>query len=66
LDSFRPAHAQGEADYDLYDSIVLDYSLKLGEVGALVFALESFDALGGDAKGVGNGHANAPGANVEA
>jgi hypothetical protein len=66
LDSFRPAHAQGQADDDLYHSIVLDYALKLGQVGALVLALQGFDALGGDSEGVGDGHAYAADANVEA
>src|SRR5271165_2423466 len=66
LGSFRAAHAQRESDHDLPYIVVTNHALEVGEVVALVPALESFKTLGGDAEEIGDGDADAAGADVEA
>src|SRR5947208_16494774 len=66
LRAFGAAHAEREADDDLFDFMFADYLLEGVEVVAFVLAMESFEALGGDAEGVGDGDADAAGADVEA
>src|SRR5579864_3655441 len=44
----------------------MNHALEVGEVVALVLALESFKTLGGDAEQVGDGEADAAGADIEA
>jgi len=66
LGTFGSTHAQGQADHDFLDLVLANHLSELVEVVALIAALEGFEALGGDAEGVGDGDADAAGANVEA
>jgi hypothetical protein len=64
--AFGSAHAEGVADDDFaYGELVDNFGEGL-KIGAFVAAVEGFDALRGDAEGVGDGKADAPGADVEA
>lgn len=66
LDTFGSAHAQRVADDHLDDLVLADYIFQLGEIQALVLAMQGFDSLGGDAEQIGDGQANPLGAYIEA
>ena len=60
------AHAKRKTDDNFLDVIFADDAVEMGEVVALVFAVERVETLRGDAEGVGDGDADAASADVEA
>src|SRR6266853_6360183 len=59
LRSFLAAETQGIAEDDFPDVIVANHAREKGEIGALVFPLQCSDALGGDAKRIGDRQSHA-------
>lgn len=66
LSALGPRKAQGESDDDLRNVVVTNHARKLLQVGTLVAPLQRMDALSGDPKQIGDGHADTALAYVEA
>ena len=59
------AEAEGETDDDFADLVFFEELFEEREVGALVFAEQSRQALGGYTERIGDGEADAAGAEIE-
>jgi predicted PurR-regulated permease PerM len=66
LSSLGAAHAQRQTYHDFYDRIVGDNLSQALEIQAFILAMDGFEALGRDAKGIGNGNANALRSDIQA
>lgn len=66
LNAFGTTHAERESNDDFFDVIFADDAVEELEIVFLVFAVEGFESLGGDAERIGDGDADAAGADVEA
>jgi len=66
LRAFGSAHAEGQADDDFFDLVVADELSEIFQIGAFVLAVKGFQALRCYSQGIGDGDADAAGANVEA
>src|ERR1043166_3159685 len=65
LRALLPAHAEWVAEHDFPDLILADGPLQPAKVGALVFALQRLQPLGGNAQRIRNSQAHAPAAVVD-
>ena len=54
LNADLAAEPQRIADHELHYLILADYAVQLCEVGALVFALDSIEALRGNSQSIGD------------
>lgn len=66
LNPFRAAHAEGKADDNFFDIVFADKAPEKLEVVFLVLAMKCFEALRGDAEGIGDGNADAASSDIEA
>jgi hypothetical protein len=65
LAAFGAAHAERIANHDFADVMVPNRALQEFKVSTLVLATNSFEALSGNAEGVGDCHANCLGADIQ-
>ncbi len=55
LAAFGTAHAEGQADDEFDDAVIVDDRFEGGKVSSLILAPDGDEALGGEAERVGNG-----------